>query len=31
VPMTVVQLVCALAAMAGFVGLCRPWQQRKTV
>ncbi|MDX3231319.1 multidrug effflux MFS transporter [Streptomyces sp. ME19-01-6] len=31
VPMTVVQLVCALAAMAAFVGLCRPWQQRKTV
>ncbi len=30
VPMTVVQLVCAVAAMASFVGLCRPWQQRKT-
>ncbi|MGY0062344.1 multidrug effflux MFS transporter [Streptomyces sp. LZ34] len=30
VPMTVVQLVCALAAVAGFLALCRPWQQRKT-
>ncbi|MFK4265396.1 multidrug effflux MFS transporter [Streptomyces milbemycinicus] len=30
VPMTVVQLVCAVAAMASFMGLCRPWQQRKT-
>ncbi|WP_076971022.1 multidrug effflux MFS transporter [Streptomyces sparsogenes] len=28
VPMTVVQLVCALAAVGCFVGLCRPWQQR---
>jgi DHA1 family bicyclomycin/chloramphenicol resistance-like MFS transporter len=28
VPMAVVQLVCALAAMACFVGLCRPWQRR---
>lgn len=30
VPMAVVQLVCALAAIACFVGLCRPWQQRPT-
>ncbi|MBU3868725.1 multidrug effflux MFS transporter [Streptomyces sp. 4503] len=28
VPMAVVQLVCALAAIACFVGLCRPWQRR---
>ncbi|MGR3936930.1 multidrug effflux MFS transporter [Streptomyces sp. BRA346] len=28
VPMAVVQLVCALAAMGCFVGLCRPWQRR---
>ncbi|TMU97429.1 multidrug effflux MFS transporter [Streptomyces sp. DASNCL29] len=28
VPMAVVQLVCALAAMACFMGLCRPWQRR---
>ncbi|WJV49128.1 multidrug effflux MFS transporter [Streptomyces flavofungini] len=27
VPMAVVQLSCALAAVACFVGLCRPWQQ----
>ncbi|MFI0778965.1 multidrug effflux MFS transporter [Streptomyces sp. NPDC021212] len=27
VPMAVVQLVCALAAMACFMGLCRPWQR----
>ncbi|MEV0642650.1 multidrug effflux MFS transporter [Streptomyces sp. NPDC050619] len=26
VPMTAVQLVCAFAAVACFVGLCRPWQ-----
>ncbi|MGH4027914.1 Bcr/CflA family multidrug efflux MFS transporter [Actinomycetota bacterium Odt1-20B] len=26
VPMAVVQLACALAAIACFVGLCRPWQ-----
>ncbi|MFG2497376.1 Bcr/CflA family multidrug efflux MFS transporter [Streptomyces sp. NPDC048441] len=26
VPMAVVQLVCALAAIACFMGLCRPWQ-----
>ncbi|WP_241844772.1 multidrug effflux MFS transporter [Streptomyces silvensis] len=26
VPMAVVQLACALAAAACFVGLCRPWQ-----
>ncbi|MBM7173124.1 Bcr/CflA family multidrug efflux MFS transporter [Streptomyces sp. G44] len=30
VPMAVVQLVCALAAIACFVGLCRPWQRRPT-
>ncbi|ATL27305.1 Bcr/CflA family multidrug efflux MFS transporter [Streptomyces formicae] len=30
VPMAVVQLVCALAAIACFVGLCRPWQHRAT-
>ncbi|MEU1674851.1 multidrug effflux MFS transporter [Streptomyces roseifaciens] len=28
VPMAVVQLVCALAAAACFLGLCRPWQKR---
>ncbi len=28
VPMAVVQLACALAALAAFVGLCRPWQRR---
>ncbi|MBP8535942.1 multidrug effflux MFS transporter [Streptomyces sp. MK37H] len=28
VPMAVVQLGCALAAMACFMGLCRPWQRR---
>ncbi|MEV0263947.1 multidrug effflux MFS transporter [Streptomyces sp. NPDC050617] len=28
VPMAVVQLACALAAVAAFVGLCRPWQRR---
>ncbi|MFF1375648.1 multidrug effflux MFS transporter [Streptomyces sp. NPDC058308] len=27
VPMAVVQLVCALAAIGCFVGLCRPWQR----
>ncbi|MFJ4960896.1 multidrug effflux MFS transporter [Streptomyces sp. NPDC088729] len=26
VPMAVVQVVCALAAVACFLGLCRPWQ-----
>ncbi|MEU4796767.1 Bcr/CflA family multidrug efflux MFS transporter [Streptomyces sp. NPDC023327] len=30
VPMAVVQLACALAAIACFVGLCRPWQQATT-
>ncbi|MFI1849812.1 multidrug effflux MFS transporter [Streptomyces sp. NPDC020480] len=30
VPMTVVQLVCALVAVVCFVALCRPWQQRTT-
>lgn len=30
VPMTVVQLVCALVAVACFMALCRPWQQRTT-
>ncbi|WP_447037071.1 multidrug effflux MFS transporter [Streptomyces sp. DSM 118878] len=30
VPMAVVQLVCALAAIACFVGLCRPWQHKPT-
>lgn len=30
VPMAVVQLVCALAAVACFVLLCRPWQLRPT-
>ncbi|MGC5342761.1 multidrug effflux MFS transporter [Streptomyces sp. DT171] len=28
VPMAVVQLVCALGAVASFVGLCRPWQHQ---
>ncbi|MET7938021.1 multidrug effflux MFS transporter [Streptomyces sp. NPDC005322] len=28
VPMAVVQLVCALAAMTCFMALCRPWQRR---
>ncbi|MFE7115727.1 multidrug effflux MFS transporter [Streptomyces sp. NPDC057654] len=28
VPMAVVQLACALAAVAAFLGLCRPWQRR---
>ncbi|MEV5202922.1 multidrug effflux MFS transporter [Streptomyces sp. NPDC053720] len=27
VPMAVVQLVCALGAMACFLGLCRPWRR----
>ncbi|TGB01521.1 multidrug effflux MFS transporter [Streptomyces sp. MZ04] len=27
VPMALVQLVCALAAIGCFVGLCRPWQR----
>ncbi|WP_326776046.1 multidrug effflux MFS transporter [Streptomyces sp. NBC_01445] len=27
VPMAVVQLACALAAVACFLGLCRPWQR----
>ncbi|MFE3899261.1 multidrug effflux MFS transporter [Streptomyces sp. NPDC059153] len=27
VPMAVVQLVCAVGAMACFLGLCRPWQR----
>ncbi|MCF3123182.1 Bcr/CflA family multidrug efflux MFS transporter [Streptomyces arenae] len=30
VPMAVVQLVCALAAVTCFVGLCRPWQHKTT-
>ncbi|KOG90924.1 MFS transporter, partial [Streptomyces varsoviensis] len=30
VPMAVVQLSCALAAVAAFLGLCRPWQHRDT-
>ncbi|QEU94734.1 Bcr/CflA family multidrug efflux MFS transporter [Streptomyces kanamyceticus] len=30
VPMAVVQVVCAVAAIACFVGLCRPWQHRTT-
>ncbi|MEU5895807.1 multidrug effflux MFS transporter [Streptomyces venezuelae] len=30
VPMAVVQLACALAAIACFVGLCRPWQHGPT-
>ncbi|QEV17817.1 Bcr/CflA family multidrug efflux MFS transporter [Streptomyces alboniger] len=30
VPMAVVQLVCALAALACFVGLCRPWRHAPT-
>ncbi|MEV5238317.1 multidrug effflux MFS transporter [Streptomyces cinnamoneus] len=29
VPMAVVQLCCALAAVACFVGLCRPWRHRR--
>ncbi|MGA5405714.1 multidrug effflux MFS transporter [Streptomyces lavendulocolor] len=29
VPMAVVQLVCALGAVACFLGLCRPWQPRE--
>ncbi|MFV0130151.1 multidrug effflux MFS transporter [Streptomyces sp. HMX112] len=29
VPMAVVQLVCALGAVACFLGLCRPWQARE--
>ncbi|NUK06075.1 Bcr/CflA family multidrug efflux MFS transporter [Streptomyces lunaelactis] len=28
VPMAVVQLVCALASVGFFLGLCRPWQRR---
>ncbi|WP_406266959.1 Bcr/CflA family multidrug efflux MFS transporter [Streptomyces sp. NBC_00191] len=28
VPMTVVQLTCALGALGCFLGLCRPWQRR---
>lgn len=28
VPMAVVQVVCALLAVACFLGLCRPWQNR---
>ncbi|QNP63040.1 multidrug effflux MFS transporter [Streptomyces genisteinicus] len=31
VPMAVVQLACALAALACFIGLCRPWQHRQRV
>jgi DHA1 family bicyclomycin/chloramphenicol resistance-like MFS transporter len=27
VPMAVVQLACALAAVACFLGLCRPWRR----
>ncbi|MEU2183357.1 Bcr/CflA family multidrug efflux MFS transporter [Streptomyces thermolilacinus] len=30
VPMAVVQLVCGLAAVACFLGLCRPWQRTGT-
>ncbi|MBH5334564.1 multidrug effflux MFS transporter [Streptomyces pactum] len=30
VPMTLVQLGCALAAVACFVGLCRPWRRTRT-
>ncbi|MEU5773089.1 multidrug effflux MFS transporter [Streptomyces venezuelae] len=30
VPMAVVQLACAVAAIACFVGLCRPWQHEPT-
>ncbi|MET8329479.1 multidrug effflux MFS transporter [Streptomyces sp. NPDC005181] len=30
VPMAVVQLVCAVGAMACFLGLCRPWQRDGT-
>ncbi|GAA2475760.1 multidrug effflux MFS transporter [Streptomyces gobitricini] len=29
VPMAVVQLACALGAVACFLGLCRPWRQRR--
>lgn len=29
VPMAVVQLVCAVAAAACFLGLCRPWRRRR--
>ncbi|QGV80914.1 multidrug effflux MFS transporter [Streptomyces ficellus] len=29
VPMAVVQLACALGAVACFLGLCRPWQQAR--
>ncbi|WP_406449539.1 multidrug effflux MFS transporter [Streptomyces sp. NBC_00876] len=28
VPMALVQLVCAVGALACFLGLCRPWQQQ---
>ncbi|GAA2252611.1 multidrug effflux MFS transporter [Streptomyces amakusaensis] len=28
VPMAVVQLVCAVAALGCFLGMCRPWRQR---
>lgn len=31
VPMAVVQLVCALGALACFAGMCRPWQQRQRI
>ncbi|CAO0826591.1 MFS transporter, DHA1 family, bicyclomycin/chloramphenicol resistance protein OS=Streptomyces microflavus OX=1919 GN=Smic_20500 PE=4 SV=1 [Streptomyces microflavus] len=27
VPMAVVQVVCAVAAVGCFLGLCRPWQR----
>ncbi|WP_175410835.1 Bcr/CflA family multidrug efflux MFS transporter [Streptomyces sp. TRM64462] len=30
VPMAVVQLVCALAAVGCFLGLCRPWRAART-
>lgn len=30
VPMTLVQLGCALAAVVCFVGLCRPWRRNRT-
>ena len=29
VPMAVVQVVCALAAVVCFLGLCRPWQNTR--
>ncbi|MET8681798.1 Bcr/CflA family multidrug efflux MFS transporter [Streptomyces sp. NPDC004647] len=29
VPMAIVQVVCALAAVACFLGLCRPWQRKE--